>query len=193
MLTLLLSAASAASVAGSAVGGAAVSEGEAATAAPAATASAVWASHPVRSNETLMLQGYGAVLAPGQQPTVTLETWSEATKTWQHAEAATALPSAAHSTSGISVVLPDTTPGAYTAYRASIGDGSAGNVTVNVPEIWWALGDAGKAATNGGKGWLRIFGRSIHLTAGPGRSDSNGIAQQLHTQSAPARDLYIFW
>ena len=50
----------------------------ASSAPPLATASVVWASHPVRSNETLMLQGYGVNAATR----VTLQGWSEGTKGW---------------------------------------------------------------------------------------------------------------
>jgi hypothetical protein len=116
----------------------------------------VWASHPVRSNETLMLQGYGASAATR----VALQGWSEASNGWG---SKIELEPENYSASGLSVVLPVTaTP--FTTYRVSTGGASF--VTVNSPEVWWALGDAGDKATNGGKGWVRLFGRSIHLGSG---------------------------
>ena len=70
------------------------------------------------------------------------------------------------STSGLAVVLPATSVGAggtkdYTAYRVTVDGGKP--IAVNTPEVWWTLGDNGNSATNGGKGWVRIFGRSVAL------------------------------
>jgi hypothetical protein len=47
------------------------------------------------------------------------------------------------------------------AYRAN-------GVGVNVPDVWWTLGDGGNSSSNGGAGWVRLFGRSIHLPGAAG-------------------------
>ena len=144
----------------------------ASSAPPPATASVVWASHPVRSNETLMLQGYGVNAATR----VTLQGWNEGTKGWGRK---LELEPESHSASGVSVVLP-VTASPFSAYRVSAGGASF--VTVNAPEVWWALGDAGDSATNGGKGWVRLFGRSIHLGSGGSTlqlTDSTGKATTI--------------
>jgi hypothetical protein len=144
----------------------------------------VWLSHPVRDNETLMMQSYGA----SHSTRVTLQRWDESSKSWGHAEPSIAPES--FSSSGVSVVLPPSSAAggsAFTAYRvwaSTGGPAPPAAATVNVPDIWWVLGDAGKAATNGGGGWVRLFGRSIHLGSRGGRStlrltDSGGNATLL--------------
>lgn len=128
------------------------------------SATAVWASHPVAANQTLMLQIYGA----STSSKVAVEAWSESTATWDSSAPLLAPESA--STSGLAVVLPATSVGAgdtkdYTAYRVTVDGGKP--IAVNTPEVWWTLGDNGNSATNGGKGWVRIFGRSVALGDGP--------------------------
>ena len=125
---------------------------------------AVWASHPVASNQTLMLQIYGA----SKSSKVAVETWSESTATW-HSSTPLLTPESA-SASGLAVVLPGGSAGnsgtkEYSAYMISVDGGKP--VPVNTPEIWWTLGDAGDSATNGGNGWVRLFGRSVALGGSP--------------------------
>jgi|EP01046_Picozoa_sp_COSAG06_P059486 hypothetical protein len=143
--------------------------GAAAAAASSGASAAVWASHPVASNQTLMLQIYGA----SASAKVTLEEWSESTKSWTSSSASTLSPESA-SSSGLAVALPTAAAGGaddatqeHSAYRVAVDGGEP--MHVNIPEVWWALGDAGTSATNGGKGWVRLFGRSIALGDGPSR------------------------
>ena len=126
---------------------------------------AVWASHPVASNQTLMLQIYGA----STSSKVAVEKWSESTATWD-SSTPLLIPESA-SASGLAVVMPGSVGNSgtkeYSAYRISVDGGKP--MLVNTPEIWWALGDAGNSATNDGKGWVRLFGRSVALGGGPSK------------------------
>eukprot|EP01051_Picozoa_sp_SAG22_P014567 SAG22_NODE_1787_length_3579_cov_2.621264_1_plen_688_part_00 len=149
----------------------------AAAAASEPTAALWWAGHPVRQNETLMLQGYGTAAAAA--PAVELRVWDESKKAWSSSPVPA--PRLGSSASGISAVLPESAKTEqHTAYRASIGGGRP--VHVNTPEVWWLLGDAGNASTNAGAGWVRAFGRSIHLLA----ADPAAGAQLTLTSSGGA-------
>lgn len=54
------------------------------------------------------------------------------------------------------------TPSTHRRYQLSFGtSGPAAVVEVNTPEAWWLLGDAGKTASTGGLGWVRVMGRSL--------------------------------
>ena len=156
--------------------------------AAAAAPAPVWASHPARPNETLVLQAYGASPSTG----VALQQWSEAKKAW--GKPLPTIHSIGHSDSGVSVVLPSVlADGAqHTVFRATLtgGDDEAAQqagaeaITVNAPEVWWALGDAGETATSA-KGWVRLFGRSIHLPALTG----GATLQLTHNTSAKATQI----
>lgn len=126
-----------------------------------------WASDPVRSGETLVLQGADF----GPDTVVEVRPGTAPTGAWTRAEVVQ------RSVDNLKVVVPAEWPACAFACRAS-NPGEAGTGPeswINVPELWWLQGDAGDAASAGG--WLRVFGRNLnfggtstlHLSGGGGR------------------------
>ena len=60
------------------------------------------------------------------------------------------------------------------------------SVTVNAPEAWWILGDGGNWSTNGGKGWVRVVGRSIFFP-----DEGDGVSQLKLTPVGGGSTLLI--
>ena len=108
-----------------------------------------WVSHPVMPNETVIAIGGGLMsisavtLSPVEQLQVGGENLSSPT-------------TGGHSV-GLAFALP---AGAKPAvYNVSTPEGRV-LTSINAPDVWWSLGDAGASASSPG-GWLRIIGRSL--------------------------------
>ena len=122
----------------------------------------------------MLLQVYGSRRRrPGDGVAVQLDVWSETARGWQPLQPP--VPAANSSASGVSVVLPASSAQPLRAMRASVAGGAP--KAFNVPEIWWVLGDGGNWSTNAGGGWVRLFGRSIHLSARAGTAAGSAAGQ----------------
>ena len=147
-------------VAGSAASGSAAHGSPGAVAVPP-PAALFWCVADVRPGETLLC-ALGQRL--GQR--LPIGTGNLALRIAPSGNATTALEAAATlSPSGdaVSAVVPAVAPaGAYVVQLLG-DDGSELSETflVNAPELWWAQGDRGAAASAGG--WIRLFGRGLTL------------------------------
>lgn len=71
-----------------------------------------------------------------------------------------------HHAQGLKFVLPDNAPPGVFAWRLSVANEAVVG-RVNVPTLWWAQGDAGRAAIPGGE--LRLYGKNLAWPADSGR------------------------
>ena len=155
LLLLLLLLTAPLRVASAASGGAASrSPGAVAVPPPAAL---FWCVADVRPGETLLCAlGQRLPIGTGN---LTLRIAPSGNATTALEAAATLSPSG----DAVSAVVPAVAPvGAYSVQL--LGDGGSElseTFLVNAPELWWAQGDRGAAASPGG--WIRLFGRGLTL------------------------------
>ena len=145
-----------------------------AAAGPAANATLLWCSDPVRPNETLMVQYASA--AALVDPIVNLRPVSSSGPPLSLAPSQVTRQT-------ISFVLPADL--AIDAFEISISHGSAGGsntIVANQPVVWWVQGDGGSFATTGG--WVRAFGHGLALPAA-------STTDASHSASAGERRLQL--
>ncbi len=131
------------------------------TRADAAPPAIVWASDPVRPDETVLLQGDGfrtnSVIELSRLPDspVTTPKPEVITDSWRRVEPLQ------RSEQSLKLVLPK--KGLVGAWRCRVhnGDVVSDVVTLNAPDVWWWQGDGGETAAPGG--WLRLFGKSLNF------------------------------
>jgi len=111
----------------------------------------IWASEPVRPDETLVLAGEGFT----SDSVVELSEKGDASGKWK------ALTPVAVTREALKVVLPKKGSQKIWACRVRNGDRVSPVEWLNEPTAWWWLGDAGQSVTPGG--WLRIFGLSMDM------------------------------
>ena len=112
----------------------------------------IWSSDPVRPGETLVLQGANF----GTNPMVEIRAGKALTGAWTRAEILQ------RSEDNLKIVMPADWPmGAFACRVADSGEVVSPVSWINVPDVWWAQGDLGKAASPGG--WLRMFGRNLNF------------------------------
>jgi len=117
----------------------------------------VWASDPVRPDETVLLRGVGF----GAKPAVEFARLDDGDPT--SAEPSTlnwiSLSALQPSDDALKFVIPsDVRPGVFACRVVSDSTRSA-SVLLNRSDVWWWQGDAGSTATSGG--WLRLFGKCL--------------------------------
>ena len=126
-----------------------------------ATPSVFWISSPVRSNETVYLQGDGLTEGvgveyarmPDAEPGDVAESGSLKGLVWKRVK-----PLKATGGSLFFVLPADETSGAFQVRLKDAGEAVVRDL--NLPEVWWTQGEGGKATAYPG-GWLRVFGRSL--------------------------------
>ena len=130
-----------------------------------------WVSHPVMPNETVIAIGGGLM-------GISAVTLSPAGQQLQVGEDLSAPTTGGHS-AGLAFALP---AGAKPAvYNVSTPEGRV-LTSINAPDVWWSIGDAGASASSPG-GWLRIIGRSLAF-----RDDGDCVAPV-----APANPSELAW
>ena len=139
-----------------------------------------WASHPVLPGQVLVLQG--------RFPTATCDVSFESISALPGADASKAKAvarSLQQTPVSIKVRVPSTLPVA--AYNVSAcGSPPA---SVNLPDIWWTLGDEGDTATPGG--WIRAYGRSVSRgDPASAFAEQDSVKAQL-TSAAVSGDLIL--
>lgn len=167
---------------------------------PADRPAIIWASSPVRPDETVVIAGHAlaqpagqpAVLelaqlenAPAGSPPVGAEPEQPpipASVAWQPQ------PLLRGDAEGVAAVIPADWPQAAWACRVSRGDAQSPAVLLNAPVPWWTQGDQGESASPGGT--IRVFGHSL---AFPGsgkptaalRGDEGTVVPLEVTESTP--------
>lgn len=115
----------------------------------------IWASDPVRANETVVVRGDGF----GEQPSVEIS-FSENGKPagWNPAEVLQ------KTSNTLKFALPQKIGDGIVRFRIGDGEELSEPSTLNAPKVWWMQGDETETATQGG--WLRIFGLNLELRPG---------------------------
>lgn len=135
----------------------------------------VWASSPVRPDETVVVAGHSLVSTSGQQVPTTLELAAiggeagappagieppvPTDATWQPQ------PLLRGDAEGVACVVPAAWPLGAWGCRVRRGEAVSEPVLLNAPAPWWIRGDAGEATAPGGT--VRVFGHSLQF-AGAG-------------------------
>jgi len=172
--------------------------------APAAAAAdnptIVWASSPVRPDETVVIAGDSFTASdattvielaplentpPGEPPAGPGPEPAAATipaASWQPQ------PLLRGDAESIAAVVPATWPQGLWACRVKRGDAVSAPVGLNAPVAWWIQGDAGETAAPGGA--VRVFGHSLSFQAAgqPAaalRGDDNAVVSLTVTESTP--------
>jgi len=178
--------------------------------APAAEAAApaqptiIWASSPVRPDETVVVAGDALTtseattvvelmpLANGPTGSPPAGPESEtppipASPAWQPQ------PLLRGDAESLATVIPASWPQGLWACRVTRGDAASAPVVLNAPVIWWIQGDAGETATPGGS--VRVFGHSLlfpaaaqQATAKPAaalRADDGSVVPLTVTEATP--------
>ena len=143
----------------------------------------VWASDPIRPDETVLLRGGGF----GAQPAVEFARLEDGDPTAAKLPTLTwvTLPALQPTDDALKFIIPaDARPGVF-ACRVVTGGAKSNPVLLNRPDVWWLQGDAGTGATPGG--WLRIFGKCLGCEAASVRvrlASPNGSSVALHAEAA---------
>jgi len=111
----------------------------------------IWASEPVRPDETLVLAGEGFT----SESVVELSEEVDESGAWK------TLTPVAMTRESLKVVLPKKGSQKIWACRVRNGDRVSPVEWLNEPTAWWWCGDAGQTVTPGG--WLRVFGLSMDM------------------------------
>eukprot|EP00041_Stephanoeca_diplocostata_P029079 m.848888 g.848888 ORF g.848888 m.848888 type:complete len:528 (+) comp23490_c2_seq17:528-2111(+) len=136
-----------------------------------------WASYPVLPNETVVIGGAG--FEATDMGTNGLESTKIVIQPLSNGSSSpTQVMAAQVSGDAVKVTIPASLP--LDAYNISVNGSEP--ISVNVPDIWWAMGDTGNASTPGG--WVRVFGRGLSLSADAAASDNQRI--KLDVQSLAA-------
>jgi hypothetical protein len=157
----------------------------------------IWASSPVKPDETVIIQTGEPVEnvrvelarledgSPGTPPNSKLKI-----KTWTKVEVLQ------RGVTTLKFVVPaDWQPGIY-ACRIGSGGLYSETALLNAPDVWWSQGDYGETATPGG--WLRLAGRCFLVNPNDGKGnhqtavylrDSQKQMFQLHLQDVGAFDM----
>ena len=125
-----------------------------------------WASDPVRSGETAMVLGDGF----GEKPSVEVVRLEDGPAAGPSRDPA-AWPGGGReaevlqaSDQSVKFVLPLGAKSGVFAYRITSPVGTAVGL-LNRPDVWWAQGGVGTAASPGG--WVRVFGKNqFHVAPG---------------------------
>ena len=115
----------------------------------------IWASEPVRPDETLMVMGEGFTSNSVVELGLRMNSSKQETMEW------TALQPMQASERSLKVVVPKALPLNVWSCRVRNGQAVSNVDVVNEPEVWWWNGDGGEFATPGG--WLRVFGKSLNF------------------------------
>jgi len=115
-----------------------------------------WASDPVKPGQTVQVTGMG--LAAVEEVEIARLNDQPEDTTGGPPEQAEVL---AKSDSGLSFVLPQDLKSGVFSVTLRAGE-TVSNFQLNTPDIYWAQGDKGPAATSGG--WLRLSGRNVAIT-----------------------------
>jgi len=110
----------------------------------------VWASDPVRPDETVVVMGEGFT----SNSVIELNEGGS-DQLW------TTLPPVQVSGQSLKAVVPKEWPLNVWSYRVRQGSQVSSTGVLNQPVVWWWNGDGGGFATPGG--WLRVFGKSLHF------------------------------
>ena len=117
-----------------------------------------WASHPILPGEVLVLQGsFPPNTIPCETsfgPVVT-DNNRAAVATGSNVWVTTSVLPLQQTPVSLKVRVPTSVP--HGAFNVSACGSQP--ITVNLPDVWWILGDRGDTATPGG--WLRTYGLSI--------------------------------
>ncbi len=126
----------------------------------------IWASDPVRPDETVLVMGDGfgdgATVEVGRVadgPATATDIAAGATpevRQWQRAEALQV------SRQSMKFVIPEAWQMGAFAFRVSSRRETSQPVVVNGPDPWWMQGDGGNGVASPGD-WLRIFGKGLSL------------------------------
>lgn len=115
----------------------------------------IWASDPVRANETVVVRGDGF----GEQPSVEVSFSENGKPTgWKTAEVLQ------KTSTTLKFALPQKIGDGIVRFRIGDGEELSEPSTLNAPKVWWIQGDETETATQGG--WLRIFGLNLELRPG---------------------------
>jgi len=115
----------------------------------------IWASDPVRANESVVVRGDGF----GKKPTVEVSlSQSGKSSDWQSVEVLQNQPAT------LKFALPEVIGDGIVRFRISDGQKSSEIGILNAPKVWWMQGDETESATPGG--WLRLFGLNLDLRPG---------------------------
>jgi hypothetical protein len=125
----------------------------------------VWASDPIRPDETLVVIGEGFSSNSVVELGVCVDAAKPDVKEW------TALQPMQASERALKVLVPKGWPQNMWACRVREAHEVSRVETLNEPEVWWWNGDGGENATPGG--WLRVFGKSLNF-GGKGRAQLRG-------------------
>ena len=123
----------------------------------------VWASDPVRPNETVLL--VGGTFSDASM--IELARLDDAAGTRPDAPAAPEIRSwlrikpIQSTPQSLKFVLPSDQPAGIFACRVVEAEKTSAGVMLNAPDIWWAQGDRGTTATP--DGWIRVQGKCLHL------------------------------
>ena len=159
-----------------------------AVSAVAASPQIIWASDPVRPDETVLLRGGGF----GTQPVVEFARLDDGdpAASNQAALAWVKLPVLQPGDDALKFVIPaDARPGVF-ACRVVADNARSAPVLLNRPDVWWMQGDAGPSATPGG--WLRIFGKCLGTDAASVRVrlvPASGTSVALRVEAADGWSL----
>lgn len=132
----------------------------------------VWASSPVRPNETVVVAGHSLVSGSGEQgPTVVELAAIGGEPGAPPADVEPPLPADAAwqpqtlvrgDAEGVACVVPASWPLGAWGCRVRRGEVVSEPVLLNAPAPWWIRGDAGEATAPGGM--VRVFGHSLQFT-----------------------------
>jgi len=120
-----------------------------------ATPQIVWASDPVRPDETVVVMGEGFSSNSVVEMGLGRGSSTPGVKAW------TTLQPTQVSEQSLKVVVPKEWPLNVWAFRVRNGPVVSNADVLNEPEVWWWNGDSGEFATPGG--WLRVFGKSLNF------------------------------
>ncbi len=115
----------------------------------------IWASEPVRPDETLMVMGEGFTGNSVVELGIRTDSSKPEAKGW------TELRPIQASERSLKVVVPKEWPLNMWVCRVRNGQAVSNADVLNEPEVWWWNGDGGEFATPGG--WLRVFGKSLNF------------------------------
>jgi hypothetical protein len=119
-----------------------------------------WASHPVRPDQTVLLQV--SPFANGSRIVLQANHSDDYRDYSQVSSQTTAVTVTVDplfvSDAGVAVVVPQSFP-PHTVYTASVENSTAPPIRINAPDLFWIQGSGGDSTTPGG--WIRVFGRSL--------------------------------
>ncbi len=141
----------------------------------------VWASGPIRPDETLVLMGECFTSNSVVEMGLLTDTPEPEVKEW------TALQPVQASGRSLKVVVPKAWPLNVWACRVREGTAVSNVEALNEPDVWWWNGDGGESAMPGG--WLRVFGKALNF-GGASRAELRGASGAAITLSPKTATCY---